>query len=52
VQLDAQKRCRLFGLAQRPEACGALQPAADICGETAEQAMVLIAALELATEPR
>ena len=52
VQLDAQKRCRLFGQAQRPDVCGALQPSVDICGESAAQAMELIAALEVATEPR
>jgi len=51
VQLDEQRRCRLFGLPQRPAVCAALQAAADICGDTPEQAMTLIAALELATEP-
>ena len=52
VYLDAQKRCRLFGKDERPAVCGALQPDVDICGETAAQAMELIAALELATSPR
>ena len=51
VQLDEERRCRLFGLPQRPAVCGQLQPAVDICGDTAAQAMSLIAALELATEP-
>ncbi len=51
MQLDEQRRCRLFGLPQRPAVCGRLQAAADICGDTAGQAMTLIAALELATEP-
>ena len=51
VQLDEERRCRLFGLPQRPAVCGQLQPAVDICGDTTGQAMSLIAALELATEP-
>lgn len=51
VQLDEERRCRLFGLPQRPAVCGQLQPAVDICGDTTGQAMRLIAALELATEP-
>lgn len=51
VQLDEQRRCRLFGLPQRPAVCGRLQAAADICGDTPGHAMTLIAALELATEP-
>jgi hypothetical protein len=51
VQLDSQRRCRLFGQPQRPEVCTALSPAGDICGDSTAQAMTLIAALELATEP-
>ena len=51
VQLTQDKRCQLYGQASRPAACDHLQPAADICGESAAQAMALIAALEIATEP-
>ncbi|MDR2838864.1 MAG: YkgJ family cysteine cluster protein [Azonexus sp.] len=50
-QLDDDLRCRLFGLPQRPACCSGLQPSAEMCGETPEQALAWLNALEAATRP-
>lgn len=47
--LDADLRCKLFGLPERPAVCGSLQPHAEMCGNSREQAMAWLTALELAT---
>ena len=47
--LDEAWRCRLFGQAERPPVCGSLQPSAEMCGDTREQAMHWLTALEMAT---
>jgi hypothetical protein len=47
--LDAQRRCRLFGLPERPAVCGSLQPSEEMCGDSREQAMRWLTALEQAT---
>lgn len=52
VQLSADNRCLVFGQPERPEVCGRLRPEQEMCGETAEDALVYLAALERATEPR
>lgn len=52
VQLDAQMRCRLFGLASRPAVCGSLQASVTMCGDNAAQAMAWLARLEVLTAPR
>lgn len=52
VQLDAQLRCRLFGLPQRPAVCVSLRPAREMCGETREQALHALGRLEVLTAPR
>ena len=51
VQLDAALGCRLFGLASRPAVCKQLQPSLDMCGTSAESAMVWLTRLERATLP-
>jgi len=51
VQLDAQGRCRLFGQAQRPAVCSALQPSHEMCGKNRTQAMRWLTKLEAATAP-
>ncbi len=51
VQLADDGRCRIFGRPERPAFCGRLQPAADMCGESREHALQLLAALEAATAP-
>lgn len=51
VQLTADNRCLLFGLPERPAICNRLQPAPDMCGETADQALAYLQYLELWTRP-
>ncbi len=51
VQLDEAGRCRLFGHPERPAVCGAFRAERWICGDSTEQALTLIGALEDATRP-
>ena len=51
VQLTADDRCLLFGHPDRPTVCARLRPLPEMCGETAEQALVYLEALERATAP-
>ena len=51
VQLDAQQRCQLFGQPQRPAVCASLQPGLPMCGQSREQALAWLAALETQTRP-
>jgi Fe-S-cluster containining protein len=51
VQLDEDNRCRVFGKPERPAFCGGLQPSREMCGDSREQAMVWLDALERATTP-
>ena len=51
VQLDAALGCRLFGDPARPAVCGGLQPSAEMCGATREQAIAWLADLERASAP-
>ncbi|MGE4072254.1 MAG: YkgJ family cysteine cluster protein [Lysobacterales bacterium] len=52
VQLDAEYRCRLFGLPERPAVCVSLRPEPEMCGGSREQALATLAAWELSTRPR
>lgn len=54
VQLDAQLRCRLFGLPERPAVCGQLMPSLEMCGaeqDGGHHARVYLARLETLTRP-
>lgn len=51
VQLDAQLRCKIFGSPLRPDVCAGLQPQAEMCGGSREQAMVYLLDLEAQTAP-
>ena len=51
VQLTDDNRCRLFGLPERPAVCVRLRPNLEMCGQSAEEALVYLAALEIATRP-
>lgn len=51
IQLDAAGRCLIFGQPERPAVCSGLQPDADMCGETREQALHFLTVLEAATRP-
>ena len=52
VQLDPRQGCRLFGRAERPAVCVSLQPQAEMCGRSREQAMAWLDALERQTTPQ
>lgn len=51
VQLDDTDRCRLFGHPDRPAFCLGLQPSAEMCGNSREQAIDWLTRLERATSP-
>jgi hypothetical protein len=51
VQLDEDKRCRVFGKPERPAFCGGLQPSVEMCGNNREQAIAWLDELERATAP-
>ena len=47
--LDVSFRCTIFDQSERPACCGGLQPSTEMCGDTREQALAYLAALEQAT---
>lgn len=51
VQLTPDNRCKLFGRPERPLFCVRLRPSREMCGESAEEAMAILTALEAATRP-
>lgn len=51
VQLTDDDRCALFGKPERPAVCAALHPSAEMCGDSAEEAMSFLIRLEHLTAP-
>jgi hypothetical protein len=51
VQLDAQRRCRLFGRPGRPAVCLSLQPTPEMCGASSAQALRWLRRLDALTAP-
>jgi Fe-S-cluster containining protein len=51
AQLDDALRCRLFGRPERPAVCGSLQPSAEMCGDSREQALRWLGWMEASTAP-
>lgn len=51
AQLLPDFRCALFGQPERPPFCSGLQPAAEMCGNSRENALDWLMALEQATIP-
>lgn len=51
IQLDEHLRCKIFASPLRPNVCASLQPCADMCGESREQAMTYLITLETLTAP-
>ncbi|MBL4868937.1 MAG: YkgJ family cysteine cluster protein [Pseudomonadales bacterium] len=49
VQLDDAFNCKIFGEPHRPKVCSAFHATPDVCGTSKEQAMELIARLEIST---
>lgn len=44
--------CALFGQPSRPAVCGSLQPGAEMCGDSAAEAMATLVRWETLTAPR
>jgi len=51
IQLMTDERCATFNKPERPAFCAGLQPSAEMCGESREQAMLWLTQLEQATKP-
>jgi uncharacterized protein len=51
IQLLADYRCAVFGKPERPAVCVSLRPFPSMCGQNREQALAILAALEIATAP-
>ncbi len=51
VQLSADNHCRLFGKPERPAVCRSLRPSEEMCGRSAEEALLRLTLLERATAP-
>jgi len=51
VQLTADNRCALYGLPERPAVCVRLRPNEEMCGNSAEEALIWLAELEVLTRP-
>jgi uncharacterized protein len=51
VQLDEDMRCKIFTSPLRPACCSGLQPQAQMCGVSREEALLWLTRLEAATEP-
>ena len=49
VQLDDNNLCRIFGRPERPAVCGGLQPQAEMCGNSRDEAMIYLMTLERLT---
>ena len=51
IQLTTDNRCKLFGRPERPQVCHLLRPSAEMCGQTAQDALRYLIQLERATQP-
>jgi len=51
AQLTADLRCAIFGTAQRPACCSGLQPSAEMCGQSREDALHWLGWMERLTAP-
>lgn len=51
VQLTEGNLCQLFGDPRRPVFCVGLRPSAEMCGDSAAEALVYLAELEVRTRP-
>jgi uncharacterized protein len=51
AQLSDDNLCRIFGHPDRPAVCHQLRPSPEMCGTTAQDALVYLRRLERATAP-
>lgn len=49
--LTADVRCALFGSPERPAVCAGLQPQAEMCGDSRDEAFATLARWEALTAP-
>lgn len=49
VQLDDDNRCRIFGTPERPKVCSDFQAEIEFCGQTRDEALERMRALEAIT---
>lgn len=49
IQLDEQNLCKIFADPARPAVCGSLQPGAEMCGASNDDAMRYLTWLETST---
>jgi hypothetical protein len=49
IHLTEEKRCLLFGDIRRPECCSAFLAEEWVCGQNAEQALMILGELERST---
>ncbi|OOV87488.1 hypothetical protein [Oceanospirillum linum] len=49
AHLLSDLKCELFGRPERPKVCGDFQPADYVCGDSREQALILLTELERCT---
>lgn len=46
VQLNDDNLCRLFGQPERPKVCSEFSANEDVCGESRQEAIILLTSLE------
>jgi uncharacterized protein len=51
IQLSNDNQCLIFGRPERPQVCINLRPTQSMCGNNREEALALLASLELSTKP-
>lgn len=51
VQLDESNLCKIFGKPERPTVCGQFTAQEYVCGDSREQALLLLAQLEIDSAP-
>lgn len=51
VQLSDDNRCLIFGKPERPAVCVSLRPTQEMCGDSAQAAMIYLTELEVITAP-
>ena len=51
VHLDGENLCQLFGKPERPQFCIDLRASHEMCGDTSDDAMRILSALERDTRP-
>jgi hypothetical protein len=51
VQLSDDNRCGIFGSDRRPAVCSSLRPSNEMCGNSANEAMLILTGWEQDTRP-